>query len=89
MASVVSKLTAQGQISIPAEVRRKLGLSAGSSIEWVENENGFQVKRAGKYTIEDLRQVFFKEGVPPHKTDEELKEGISDYVKEQHARGRY
>jgi len=29
-----SKLTAQGQISVPAEVRRKLGLGPGSVLEW-------------------------------------------------------
>jgi AbrB family looped-hinge helix DNA binding protein len=30
-----SRVTAQGQISIPAEVRRRLGVGPGSVIEWV------------------------------------------------------
>jgi AbrB family looped-hinge helix DNA binding protein len=31
-----SKITAQGQISVPADVRRKLGLGPGSILEWQE-----------------------------------------------------
>jgi AbrB family looped-hinge helix DNA binding protein len=29
-----SKVTAQGQISVPAEVRKKLGIGPGSTLEW-------------------------------------------------------
>src|SRR5690349_5426920 len=36
MALAYSKITAQGQISVPAEVRRKLGLGPGSVLEWEE-----------------------------------------------------
>ena len=34
MAIARTRLTAQGQVSIPAEVRRRLGLTAGSVVEW-------------------------------------------------------
>lgn len=86
---VFSKVTSQGQISVPAEVRRKLGLGAGSSLEWVESENGYQVKRATKYTFDDIRAVLRAEKEPGAKTDEELDEAAALYVQEQHARGRY
>jgi antitoxin PrlF len=36
MAIARSKVTAQGQISVPAEVRRKLGVGPGSVLEWDE-----------------------------------------------------
>ncbi|MGN6730352.1 MAG: AbrB/MazE/SpoVT family DNA-binding domain-containing protein, partial [Candidatus Binatia bacterium] len=36
MALAQSKVTAQGQISVPAEVRRKLGIGPGSVLEWDE-----------------------------------------------------
>ncbi len=41
MAIAHSKLTAQGQISVPAKVRRKLGIGPGSVLEW--DEDGEQV----------------------------------------------
>jgi len=34
MAVAQSKLTAQGQISVPAVIRKKLGLGPGSVLEW-------------------------------------------------------
>ena len=36
MAIAYSKLTTQGQISVPTEVRRQLGISPGSILEWDE-----------------------------------------------------
>jgi len=36
MALARSRLTAQGQISVPAEIRRKLGVGPGSVLEWHE-----------------------------------------------------
>ncbi|HEY1364697.1 MAG TPA: AbrB/MazE/SpoVT family DNA-binding domain-containing protein [Xanthobacteraceae bacterium] len=43
-----SKITAQGQISVPAEVRRKLGLRPGSILEWHEQDGKVVVSRAGR-----------------------------------------
>ena len=45
MAMAHSKVTAQGQISIPAEVRRKLGVGPGSILEW--DEEGDEVVMVG------------------------------------------
>ena len=39
MAIARSKITAQGQISVPAEVRKALGAEPGSFLEW-EQEDG-------------------------------------------------
>ena len=36
MAIAHSRLTAQGQISVPAAIRRKLGVGPGSTLEWHE-----------------------------------------------------
>ena len=56
-----SKLTSQGQISVPASIRKKLGLAPGSVIEWVENEAGeITVKRSSKYSSEDIHKAVFK-----------------------------
>jgi antitoxin PrlF len=89
MALARSKLTAQGQISVPAEVRRRLGVGPGSVIEWDEEEGRIVVRRSGKYTFEDIHRALFPNGPPKRKSLKQLKDGIRKYVRERHARGRY
>jgi len=86
MALAHSKVTAQGQISVPAEVRRKLGIGPGSVLEWAEEEDKIVVRRAGRYTSEDIHRALFPDGPPKPRTLEELKEGIAQYMRERHAR---
>ena len=84
-----SKVTAQGQISVPAEVRRRLGLGPGSVLEWdVEDEQSDHliVRRSAKYTTDDLHRALFPEGPPSRKTLSELKRGIGDYMKERYGK---
>jgi len=86
MAIATSRLTAQGQISVPAEVRRKLGIGPGSVLEWEQDGEKILVRRAGRYSSEDLHHAVFD--LPPEpRTLEEMKEGIRTYVKKRHARG--
>lgn len=86
MAIARSKLTAQGQISVPAEVRRKLGVGPGSVLEWDEEGDAVVVRRSGKYTFEDVHAALFPDGPPARRSLEELKEGIRQYVRKRHAR---
>lgn len=37
----MAKVTAKGQITIPIDVRRRLGLNEGSHMLFIEHENGF------------------------------------------------
>jgi AbrB family looped-hinge helix DNA binding protein len=53
MTIAFSRLTAQGQIAVPAEVQRRLGIGPGSVIEWSEDDGKIVVRRAGLYTSED------------------------------------
>src|ERR1700691_800897 len=53
MAIAQSKLTAQGQISVPSEVRKKLGIGPGSVLEWDEQDGQVIVRRAGRYDWND------------------------------------
>ncbi len=80
-----SKLTAQGQVSVPAEVRNRLGIGPGSTLEWEEEEGKIVVRRSGRYTLEDLHRAVFDEPPAPRSL-EELKEGIRRSVKSRHAR---
>jgi antitoxin PrlF len=84
MAIAHSKLTAQGQISVPARVRRKLGVGPGSVLEWDEDGEQVVVRRAGRYTSEDVHKSLFPT-VPGHKTLADLKEGVRRHIRKRHA----
>ena len=85
MALANSKVTAQGQISIPAEVRRRLGIGPGSILEWDEEGENIVVRRSGRYASEDIHRAVFPKA-PGFRTLAEMKEGIRRHVRAQHAR---
>jgi AbrB family looped-hinge helix DNA binding protein len=82
-----SRLTAQGQISVPAEVRRRLGLQPGSVIEWEEEEDRVVVRRAGRYTSKEIHRILFPMGPPRTRTLEELKDGLRTHARAVRANG--
>jgi antitoxin PrlF len=85
MAIAHSKVTAQGQISVPADVRRLLGVGPGSVLEWEEEGGNIVVRRAGKFTSEDIHRALFAKKPKP-RTLTELKEGIRRYARKRYAR---
>jgi antitoxin PrlF len=85
MALAYSKLTAQGQISVPAEVRRKLGVRPGSVLAWDADGEKILVRRVGRYTSQDIHRALFAT-TPRRRTLKELKEGIRQHVRGRHAR---
>lgn len=86
MALASSKLTAQGQISIPAQIRRKLGVGPGSVLEWQEEGDRIVVRRAGKYSSADVHDAVFGDKTAKPVPIEELKAGIRRSMKKRHAR---
>ncbi len=86
MALARSKVTAQGQISVPAEVRRRLGIGPGSVLEWNQEGEKIVVRRSARYSWEDVHRVLFPDRPPRPRTLAELKQGIRRYVRERHAR---
>jgi antitoxin PrlF len=82
-----SKLTAQGQISVPAKVRKKLGIGPGSILEWDEQGDQIVVRRAGRYGWDDVRKALFPKGPPPSHTLDEMKDGKKTYIRRKYARG--
>jgi antitoxin PrlF len=85
MAIARSKLTSQGQISVPAEVRRKLGVGPGSVLEWDEQGDSIVVRRVGRYTSEDIHRALFPEGAPKS-GPVDVKEAIRKYIRKKYAR---
>jgi AbrB family looped-hinge helix DNA binding protein len=87
MAMAHSKLTAQGQISVPVDVRRKLGIGPGSVLEWEEDGDRIVVRRAARFSSLDIHQALFGQGKPETHSVGDLKEGIRQYVRKRYARG--
>ena len=86
MATAHSKVTAQGQISVPSIIRKKLGIGPGSVLEWEEEGDRIVVRRAGHFSSEDIHRVLFRLGKPKPRSAAELKEGIRSYARKRYAR---
>ena len=84
MALAHSKLTAQGQISIPAKVRQRLGIGPGSVVEWDEEGDSVVVRKAGRYSSDDVHRALFAR-TPKARTVAEMKEGLRRYIKRRRA----
>jgi AbrB family looped-hinge helix DNA binding protein len=84
-----TKLTSQGQVSVPASVRHFLHLIPGSVLEWTQEGDRIVVQRATRHSTLDAHQALFSEGTPsdaaPPKTLAELKQGIRQHVRHRHA----
>ena len=80
MALAQSKLTAQGQISVPAKVRQRLGIGPGSVLEWNDEGGRVVVRKAGRYTSEEVHQALFPRRPTP-RTLADLKSGVPKYIK--------
>jgi len=87
MAIAHSRLTSQGQVSIPSEIRRKLGVTPGAVLEWHERDGEIVVRRAGRYTSEDVHNALFPKGRLKSKSSENIREGIRRNIRKRHAIG--
>jgi antitoxin PrlF len=81
-----SKVTAQGQISVPAEVRKKLGVGPGSTLEWEEEGDRIVVRRSGLHSSANIHEAVFpsNERKPAKLVD--AKQGVRAAVRKRHAR---
>lgn len=84
-----SRLSSKEQLSLPAIIRRMLGIHAGDEIVWVRDEAGrVRVEPARSKSLADLRanlagSGFKFQGKPA--TDADMKEGIASLVRKKHA----
>lgn len=69
---------------MPAEIRKKLGVGPGSLIEWEERDGEIVVRRAGRYSLAEVRAALFPEG-PPKGPPADVKKAIAKYIREKHA----
>jgi antitoxin PrlF len=85
MALAHSKVTSQGQISVPADIRRKLGIGPGSILEWEEQGDQIVVRRSARFSSEDIHRAVFPKRPPKKRTLEEIKEGIRRRMRNRYA----
>lgn len=86
MALAHSKVTAQGQISVPAGIRKRLGIGPGSILEWDVDGDKVVVRRSARFSSEDIHKALFPKQAPKPRTIDEMKEGIRRHVRERYAR---
>lgn len=82
---ITSKLTAQSQISVPAEVRRKLGVGPGAVLAWETRGDEVTVRRVGKFSSHDLHAALFPKS-PKKATLAQMKSALRERARRQHAR---
>ena len=68
-------------------IRRKLGIGPGSILEWEEEGDRIVVRRAGRFSSEDIHQALFGARKPQMRTVDQLKDGIRHYARKRYARG--
>lgn len=86
MAIAQSRITGQGQISVPKPVRDRLGVGPGSTLEWTEHDGDLVVRRAGKYTSEDIHAELFASKTPKSRSLAEMKAGIRRRMRNRYGR---
>lgn len=80
-------VTSKGQITIPLEVRTKLGIRTGTRVHFVETADGSYDFIPVTGSILDLYGIL-DDGTAPPRTLEQLDEAIADQVAAEDARTR-
>ncbi|MDP1650220.1 MAG: AbrB/MazE/SpoVT family DNA-binding domain-containing protein [Rubrivivax sp.] len=88
MQKTQTKITSQGQVSVPAAVRSFLHLTPGSVLEWRQDGDRIFVERARRHTTAEVHEALFAGELPagvPAKTLAELKQGVRQHMQRRHA----
>ncbi len=78
MVVATSRVTNQGQISVPAEVRKALGIRAGTELVWDRNEKGEYTVRPKRLAMADLNRIFGSSSV--RLTDQEIQNARREFL---------
>jgi bifunctional DNA-binding transcriptional regulator/antitoxin component of YhaV-PrlF toxin-antitoxin module len=68
------------------DVRRKLGIGPGSVLEWEEDGDRIVVRRAGRFSSEEIHREVFGARTPQPRSVNQLKDGIRRYARKRYAR---
>ena len=85
MSTAHSRLTAQGQVSVPTAIRKHLAIGPGAVLEWIADGDHVLVRRAGRHTSVDIHKALFPSQQPRARTLDQIKAARAAYVKRKHA----
>jgi AbrB family looped-hinge helix DNA binding protein len=54
----IAKITSKGQITIPADIRRKMNLRNGDTLVFIEQDGRFYVENAALVAINKMQEAF-------------------------------
>jgi AbrB family looped-hinge helix DNA binding protein len=74
--AVTSRVTKSGQTTIPAEIRKRIGLKPGGTVIWGVNERGRAEVQAVEYTVDDLCGIL--PPLPGMETSEDMERAIKE-----------
>ena len=85
----VAKITSRGQVTIPIDIRRKLGVKEGDKIIFAEDDNRIFVVNAAKIAFANMRAAFTSEAERLGLKDESDIVALVDEVREEMWKERY
>lgn len=76
----VARVSSKGQITVPIDIRKRLGLKEGDKVAFIENENSVTIANAAIVAL-DRAQKAFEETAEKLglKTDEDIVEMVKRY----------
>jgi antitoxin PrlF len=80
-------VTSKGQITIPKDVRERLGLAAGDRVVFVVQSDRDVVLKPAKTDVRELHGMLYRKGRRAHSV-EEMDEGIALALADKHGRRR-
>jgi AbrB family looped-hinge helix DNA binding protein len=85
----VAKVTSRGQITIPIDIRKKLGVKEGDKVVFIDNDNVIVVANAAKIAFANMRTAFAGEAERLGLKDEQDVVALVDEVREEMWKERY
>ena len=85
----IAKITSRGQITIPVDIRKKLGLKEGDKVIFVEDGDKIVFANATKIAFENIRKAFAGEAERLGIKDEQDVVGLVDEVRKEMWEERY
>ena len=85
----IAKITSRGQITIPIDIRKKLGLKEGDKVIFVEDGDKIVFANATKIAFENIRRAFAGEAERLGIKDEQDVVDLVDEVRKEMWEERY
>jgi len=85
----VAKITSRGQITIPIDIRKKLGVREGDKVVFIEDQNRIIVANAAKIAFANLQAGFEGEAERLKLNDEKDVVALVDEVRRKMWEERY